>query len=244
MKRLSLFIMVLLLSFWAASYASAGPSFAVNTQATLTLGCDNINCSDGPLNLTVQAPDGTFLFTNKPMTKGVGYAYYSISSTNLTQTSTYNFFVASNNDQFSDTFEVRNTGKILQTSEAVLYVFFLLAMATIIYLLIQLIKAIPTNNPTNLEGELTGVNYIKYVKMPLWGLVWAMHVLGFYIIANVALTYLQDKFIGTFFFVLFRITMILSIPLLILAVWYLVIKLTADLMLGKDINHGFVGGSL
>lgn len=236
MRKLFIFIFLMLLSTTSIS----GLSFAVDTQANLTVGCDVINCSDGPLNLTIIAPDGTFLLTEQPITKGVGYAYYTIPSSNLSQTSTYQYFLASNNDDYSNTFEVRNSGKILTTSESILYVFFLLGVGAVIFLIIKLIQIIPTNNPTNVEGELTGVNYVKYLKVPLWALVYSMLMFAFYIISNVALTYLQDKFIGTFFFTAFQVMGYAAIPFLILTVWFMVVRIAADVMLGKDIKRGFL----
>lgn len=97
---LLIFCMIFLIGI---SFVSAGYKTG---SSNITVSCENINCSDGNINLTLFNQDHTKVIDNQIMTLGNGYVYYTLT---LSEGS-HSFFIASDNDYYSSSFTATESG--------------------------------------------------------------------------------------------------------------------------------------
>lgn len=132
MKKIS---MILLLGILLFSFTSA-VTYEQNENINFTSSCENINCSDGDIVLTIVDPAGNVIIDNQNTTKRTGYILYSLNSTQTSEMGEHQYFLSSDNDYYSSTFEITPNGEQPTTAKAFFYIGLLFLL--IIFMIISI----------------------------------------------------------------------------------------------------------
>lgn len=137
---------------------------------------------------------------------------------------------------------VTTTGFWLEEEQGTLVSLLVLGIFLIIYVLIKSLSVLPKGNNVNDIGDVISINNLKHLRPLIWGLIWTLITVSSYILSNLAFAYLPNQLLGTFFFTVFRILMVISPFIVIVWFIYLFVKLVEDKELRKYIENGVIGG--
>jgi len=196
-----------------------GAVYEKSSQIDLKIDTNESNC-----NITIQYPNTTNIVVNEIMDMHVGYANYTINSTQTEVIGEYQYF----SNCGSDTFRLTYSGKELSSASSTFYI---VLFATFIFLfLITLfgIGKLPDKNATDQEGTIMKISYLKYLRNVLWFVLWMFIVAILYIVSNISFAYLEDTLVANFFFNMFKFSLGLTLPIVIIWVVYLLAQIIDD----------------
>jgi len=220
MKRLLIFLFV---GIFLLSLASAeGTIGTVKQNDCIDLYQFCPSCSY--VNLTaIKYPNATISTMDLEMTQeGNNFNYNFCNTTNLGE----HFYTVCGDkngveacEQIS--FEVTYSGKIMSSSNAILYLPIYLLLGFLFFITIYGINKLPNYNATDEEGRIIKISYLKYLRSVLYFVLWMFVVAIFYISSNLAFAYLPDTLIANFFLMLLKICYGLTLPIIV--IWFIFI---------------------
>jgi len=170
---------------------------------------------------TIQYPNRTVQIINENMSDMGGKSYQY----NFTDTVTGRYDITGISDGCTNTFatyfEVTYSGKVMSSSNAILYVPIYLLLGFLFVITIYGINALPNYNATDEEGKIIKISYLKYLRSVLYFVLWMFVVAVFYISSNLAFAYLPDTLIANFFLMLLKISYGLTLPIIV--IWFIYI---------------------
>jgi len=176
------------------------------------------------VNLTaIKYPNTTIFTSNLEMTKeGNNFNYNFCLTSELGE----HFYTVCGDKNGVETceqisFEVTYSGKIMSSSNAILYVPIYLLLGFLFFITIYGINKLPGSNSNDEEGKILKISYLKYLRTTLYFVLWMFIVAIFYISSNVAFAYLPDTLIANFFLMLLKICYGLTLPIIV--VWFIYI---------------------
>lgn len=223
-KILSMIIVLFLFSFCSASLGIFKQSECVN----LMVQCDNCTY----VNITsISYPNSTYALLGQYATTENGGDYnYSFCSTGTL--GTYKYSACGNDDGMyvcvSDDFEVTYNGFELTTESSLLYLGFLFILICFLVGIIILIYQLPSRDTFNDDGELLGINNLKYLRPVLWSVVWGLLMGIMFITSNVSIAYLPQNMYGEFFFMIWKIMLSLTLPMIVIMFLFIFVSLFRD----------------
>lgn len=239
-KRFILFFMMFLFIIslvFAEGCASEGfmGSFQQNTDVTLTEVCPTCTY----INISVKDPQSNFIFTNQPMTLEGNSFIYNLSSENTTLLGTYFVEGASNLDlPLLACFVITNVKREISTAESGVYTFLIIGALVVFLLTLWGAIALPYKNRRNEMGQMFDIEYLKYVKISLIFISYALFVW----IANLLLSASNNLVTLTqysgFFTMTFEILRNLIWPVLIGMFLWFGILMIRDLQLKQLLDRG------
>lgn len=191
---------------------------------------------------SITLPNSTALITNINMTKDGSRYTYTLKAGNITSMGTYLVNGVGNlngvDTVWSYTFEVTGTGQELTNAKAIVYIGFFALLVFLFVLSIFGIQKLPAKSFENADGLYIDVAAVNYGKFSLVGLAWGLLIAINFTASNIALAYLGTEMMGKFFFALFTIQMVLSVPAIILYGLWLILMIRTD----KKIRNRIEGG--
>lgn len=167
----------------------------------------------------------------------------TILGTNFSSFGMYAYVIQCNSTVFggfaSGEFEVTYSGSVIDTEESLLVITFVILFLSVIIMMLYFASKIPDANASDDLGQVTAINYVKYVRHVLYNVSYVLFTYWLFTIANVCYAYLPDTFLATTFFMLYRIMFTAMFIILPLYLVWLLVNLIKDKQLQKMLNQGF-----
>jgi len=100
------------------------------------------------------------------------------------------------------------------------------------------INRLPSSDTYNEEGILLGINNLKYLRSVLWAVAWGFLLGIIFIASNISLAYLPATLFGDFFFMIYRVLFLITLPMLIIYFLYLFAKIFRDKEIKRLMDRG------
>ena len=91
---------------------------------------------------------------------------------------------------------------------------------------------------TDEEGVIIGVSQLKYLRAVLAGVAWGFLIAILFTSSNIAYLYLETKMMGNLLFALFRVMMVLTLPMIIVWFIWIFVKIAQDREMKEMISRG------
>lgn len=200
----------------------------------VTASCKNFDCTK--INITILAPNSSTVKFNQSMTNAGAYAYYQFTPN---QVGEYTFYVFDNQQNYSSgTFKSSSTGTELTTANSVIYAGLFALIFFIFFIMIFFINKLPDRNTTDEEGRLVSITWLKYLRAPLWFVVYFLFIAIIFISSNLAFAYLGEQLFAKVLFSIYRILMGLAVPIVVIWIVWIFVSMFHDKQFQKMINKG------
>lgn len=181
---------------------------------------DNTTVSCG-FHLFNKSGKSQYHLCNLPFSEG-GFEV-EILGTNFSNLGSYSYYIHCNSSEFGgftrEQFEVTYSGEDLSESSAIFYIVLFMVFIFLFSVTILGINKLPYSNGADEEGKLIKISYLKYLRSVLWFVAWMLIVAILYVSSNIAFAYLEDTLFANFLFVLFRISFVLTLPIIV--IWFI-----------------------
>lgn len=181
--------------------------------------------SNAECNLTIFDSKNAVLIDGIKATRASTGAYHNITL-NTTQTKELGQYRVTGFCRDGSTietvdfnFDITTTGVQLSTHGAIVYIGFTSLLIFLFIVNIGGIGWIPKRDIENEEGLLLSINKLKYVRIVLFAVAWALLMAIVYSASNISYLYLQTKLMGDLFFSIYTVMMTLTLPMVI--VWFI-----------------------
>lgn len=236
---LGILCLLILTSGVYAAQESLG-TFSQGSNISLIQTCSS--CSYN--NLTViKFPNDTLATFNSVMTQNGSTYNYTLSSdyTGLTGEYLINGIgdLEGTDTIWSYTLKVTYSGKELSASSATFYIVLFSIFIFLFLMTIFFINKLPGMNARDEEGKIIQISRLKYLRACLWFFLWGLIVSLLYIVSNLSFAYLEDALVANFFFVLFRISFGLTLPLVVVWFIWIFVKIKDDKQLSRYWDRGY-----
>lgn len=139
---------------------------------------------------------------------------------------------------FSYDFEVTYDGNILNTQRAILYIGLIVILVFLFLLLMFNIGKLPSGEVVTDEGLLVDINNLKYLRPIFWALGWGLLLGIVFITSNISIAYLPTAMFGDFFFMLYRVMFLATLPMAIIWFIFLFARMFKDKEIKRMIDRG------
>jgi len=199
--------------------------------------------SSATCNISINYPNGTYLKENASMTnRDNGDFNITLITTETDIIGEYEWRAFCCDGIYCatgyDSFEITYTGKALNTQTAILYVIlFTILVLSLIGTLIGITK-LPTKDIVTEDNLIIDINKLKYLRPVLYAVCWTLLLAIIFITSNISLGYLPDSLIGDFFFTIYRIMFLLTLPMFIVWFIYIFYRIFKDKEMKDMIERG------
>lgn len=237
---LLLIALTLLISIIPFSLAETYP---VNKPVDLKFLCtlNNAVPTSATYNITISYPNGSTFINNKVATPlGQGAFNYTVNfliiGTYKIQSFCYDgTYSYSNNEEI----EITSTGTILSVSQAIIYFVFLIAAIGLFILCLNYSIKIPWSHQRNEDGEVIGINDLRYLKMFLVVSTYIMLMFVSGLLRSITANFIPEIGVSLFFEWVFWIMLSFMYPLIIISFIVGIILFLNNKKLQKAISRGF-----
>lgn len=247
------YIFLLVIFIFAINFSSAITAepniqiFRTNTPIDLKIQCLNnfTYCSVvAQCNITATDTFNNPIINNALMQNQISFHNYTITNLNTSLVGSYtaNVICVDNGVWLPDipfNFLVTPNGDELSISNAIIYIFSLLLAFLLFFILLYGAVKIPFDNYRNNLGEITGINYKKYIKIFCICFCYVIILWICYVAYNITLAYTSLLATSQMFLVIYRILLVLLYPIVSLYVILNVIYYIKDLKMNNLISRGF-----
>ena len=211
-----------------------------NTQFELVVSSNNATSCIWTYS---QYPDGSKIFYNKTMTKQSQDFNYTISAGNFSQLGSncmgITCYDGISYEGGSVCREITSTGTNLSTSQSIIYFVFLLASIGLFFLCLYYSIKIPWQHQRNEEGEVIGINDLRYVKMFLVVITYIILMFISGLLRSITANFIPELGVSGFFEWIFWIMLSCLWPLVIISFVVGIILFLNSKKLQKAIQRGF-----
>jgi len=238
-----LFVLVLLISVQITSaenlYHERGTTlnFSVTSNNATSCNITNINSPSGLLSIIQEGvrTSQTFSFT--------------IDAKNYSEFGVYchNIECIDGNTVISGDkcYTINYFGKELSTSQSIIYLVLLLVLIFILFITFFGMGFLPTSNQKDEFDRILSVNYLKYLRLPLWLFMYFLFIGIVFLSSNIAYAFLSEALFGKILFSIFTILLALSPIIIIIIMISFFVRFFHDKEFQKYLNRGiFPGGDL
>lgn len=226
---LCILILPLFLSFITAEATIIHPY-------NITSSCSGFTCAN--LNATVFYPNSTIFVDNKAMTSNGVYAYYQLTPSAIGQ---YNYILYDGGNYSNGSFTATGTGSSLDTPKTFVYLGLLALLVFLFLLSVSGFGFLKGGNKRNEMGDIISMNYFKYLKSTLFVLAWGFLIMIFYISSSLTANYFVEN-VSSIFFMLFRLSLILSVPMVIFYGLWVIVNAFNDKKIKQAMDRGVLYG--
>jgi len=195
-------------------------------------------------NATITSPNSSILIDNKLMTNNVAYHNITIPSNSLNVLGIYKVDIPciDNGLTGSDTFyfKITPSGDEISTAQGIVYSVLFVLSVVVLMLTMYGSFSFPWRNQRNEEGEIIGVNELKYLKLFCIAFSYVLTILINWMAYTLAFGYLSFDFMANFFYTIYWILLSLLFPFLIIMVVIVIIKFIDDRKIWDAFSRGIV----
>ena len=230
-----LFLFAILFSFTLISAGSLG-RFTQDTTISLHQICDNCTF----VNITsISFPNGSILIINREMNKSLNDYNFSFSDTSSPGLYIYNTCGDQDGPLVCENieFDINKLGEELTTGRAIIYLIltFFIFLLFVFTLYINII--LPSGNQKNSKGQITGIIRLKYVKIMLVPVTFALFNWFLNLLLSIS-NNLVDKFeiYNGMISWLFSVSISLSWPVFVVSLIWVIFVLLRDFKWNEQIK--------
>lgn len=236
MKKITLLMLMSLLLISFAFGLEGLPPQQQGNCVDLIQTCDNCTY----VNLTkVLKPNG-LEYINAEMTKSNGD--YNYSYCNTTSLGEYIVTACGNDDGYytcdSYPFTVTPSGTLFDSSQAIIYLVVLIMISFIFLLSAYGTYKLPWKNKRNLEGQVVGVNDLKYLKVILGFATYFLLIWIIYLLWGLTGNFLMLNTASSLFRALFYILITILFPGMVFFLFVIVVSFITDRKIKKAVMRG------
>jgi hypothetical protein len=136
-------------------------------------------------------------------------------------------------------FSITGTGQEMTLARVWMYLGLLFVLIFLFVLDILAIPMIDSKTKRNDEGELISINNLKYLKVVFVGLAWFFLIAITFIASNLSIAYLETNPLGNLLFVIFRIMMGATYPMILIFFIWILYSLVMDRKMKRMYQRGF-----
>lgn len=214
--------------------------FVYNQSNGILIDNTSVTC-----NFILSNSSGETLFNQEAIYDADTHWEIEILKDNFSLNGGYPYGIVCQSDSFggalSGFFEVTKTGKVYSQAEATSYFIVLFAIIILLVVVGYGVVGIDSKNQRNDDGEIIGVNDLKYVRYLCIFLFYGLITWMTNILITISNNYIDLGVAMEFFAMLFRVMMALLYPFMIFMVIYGVIQAVKDSKISKLIDRGFNG---
>ena len=236
-----IFMGLFLISLASATQQTLGTFKQGSTGDCITLIQTCGNCSYNNISTVLKTGEDSEVFTiNSAMTQD--NTYYNYSFCNITNLGIYNVHGFGNPNGVKTSwvyeFEITGTGFDLDVPRTNLSIALLFLIVFAFVICIFGASKLPSKDEYK-DGNLISISRLKYLRPVLWGVAWFLLIALFFAASNIALAYIGTTLLGNILFVLFRIMLALTLPMIVIWFLYIFVNVFQDRKLEKNILRGF-----
>jgi hypothetical protein len=200
-------------------------------------------------NLTsINSPLGVITF-NQPGTKSSQTFNFTVGGGNYSEFGVYchkiECFDSSSIQTGEECYEVNYFGKELTQSQSTIYLGLLGILIFTLFVTFFGMGKLPAENARDGQGRILSINYLKYLRLPLWLFAYFLFIAIIYLCSNIAFAFLSEQLFAKLLFAIFSILLALSPVVLIVLVISFFIRFFHDKSFQNLLNRGiFPGGEL
>jgi hypothetical protein len=217
--------------------------YLYNTSSGLKIDNTTVVC-----NFHMTDSQGNLLINEAEVYQPNGYWYTIINGSYINETGYYYYGVDCSDGlsgALSGVFEVTYTGKDFTTPKAILYIGLLGIMLFILFSTFFGMAYLPASNERDEEGRILSINYLKYLRLPLWIFAYFLFSVIVFLSSNIAIAYLEEQMFGNLLFSIFTILLALSPIIIIITLISFFVKFFHDKEFRRMLNRGvFPQGNL
>jgi len=247
-KLILLFIgLMLFLPLASAVEVEVDDIFKFDQQVDYKKPCFNNGTFCSPTatcNATITSPNSSIVIDNKLMTNNVAYHNISLSSNDVNVLGIYTVDMtcvdSSLNGANTFYFKITPSGDEISTAQGLVYS--VLFVLTVVVLMLTLYGSFrfPWKNNRNEDGEVIGVNELKYLKLFCVAFSYVLLILINWMAYTLAYGYLSFNFMANFFYTIYWILLSLAVPLLVILVVIVIVKFIDDKKIWDAFGRGIV----
>lgn len=216
MNLIKSLVIIVTIMFFVALISAADSAFILrqNNDTNITLPVVNNDHSPATnstsCDLTIRNPSQEVVVDHETMSFiGNGDFTLAIDGEDLTWIGQYASILACTDGTDSLLspfyFEVTYGGSELSESQSNLYVIFLILLILLSVGIIFGMGWLPRSNDQDEEGRILSINYLKYLRLPLWLFVYFLLIGILFLSSNIAFAFLSEVMFGKIFLILYRI---------------------------------------
>lgn len=213
-------------------------TYKAGSQINLTVGCSELNCADGDINISV-IRDGYLELDDQTAIKKNGYAYYPFFTNT---TGEYLVYWTTANDDYEEGFEVTQLGDYLTDGKALIYLSLLFFVLCILGTLVYGAIKVEWKTPKDIDGVAIGVNHGKTWKVVLFILVYFVTLWIFAILRALSSYYTDLEGLTNLFYWVYSILLAFALPALITGVIIGVVVWIRNMKIEKKIEQNRLFG--
>jgi len=236
-NRLSILLLTLTIIISILPLSLALETYPVDKLVELKFLCryDEGIPAGASYNVTISYPNGSSMISNLNTTSlGLGSFKYQltfpIQGIYKIQSFCYNGTASSSNNE---EIEVTYDGNYLDISRTIMYLGLTSVLGLLFVLILIIIPKLPSSDIMNDEGLIININQLKYLRPVMYALSWGLLLGIIFMISNISIAYLPTNMFGTFFFSIYRVMFILTLPMLIIWFIFMFVKIWRD----REIKH-------
>lgn len=135
-------------------------------------------------------------------------------------------------------FEMTGTAEILTEGRAIVIIGLLGLFAFLFVINIGGIALLPSKNDRDDEGKIIDINQLKHLRSVLFVFGWMLLIGMVFVGSNIAFAYLGSVLIANILFDIYKIMMILTLPMVVIWFLWIFVKIFQDRELKKIIERG------
>lgn len=212
-------------------------TFKQNSCVNLIQTCDNCTY----VNITsIKYPNSSSALGLSAMTKSGTLYNYSFCSTSVIG----NYIVSGIGDldgeltSWNYDFNINGLGEELTQARINFYIAIIAILFFFLILCLAIIKILPSEDDKDDSGNLISINWLKFIRYPLWAVSWGMLVFISYLIMGLGESYFSSPVIGQIFLVIFTILLISAIIGIPLIFWFMFSKFIKDRVIDQMLKRG------
>jgi len=242
MKKIYLTLMTLIILSMALPMINSASIDEVERYECVELYQLCENCTYNNIS-TVLYPNKSIAVSNKNMTTSAArttYYNYTFCDTDAMGIYTVNGFgdLDGVKTTWTYTFEVTGTGHKFTESESIFYVAMLGLLVFFFIVDLYAIGKLPKGNDTDDYGMVLGINKLKYLRPVLFFVAWGLLLSITFTSSNVAIAYIGGGLFGQLLFNLYRIMMVLTLPMFLVFFGFIFIQVFRDNEMKKLLERG------
>lgn len=225
--------------------AQSQPVYKQGTAINLKIPCLNNGtyCSESATcNATILGPLGGIIKNNEVMTQNNSIFNITLSANDTETLGQYEFTPCCNDDSSTEcsslVFLITKTGNEIKTSESIIYVVFLLTLLFVFILTLYGAIKIPFRNKRDDDGNIVGVNDIKYLKVACIVFSYVLFLFLVGVVKSIMENYLYINGAYRVFNLLFWIMFSFLWPLVVLSFLFSLIMIVNSAKIKKVIKRG------
>ncbi len=235
-------ILILLLGLFLISFTSAIQTLGIFRQGDcidLVQTCSNCTYNNISTIIT-ESENPTVYLINNTMSREDTYYNYTFCNTTLLGEYIVNGFGDPDGEKTIWNYDLEITpGGFKSTSaQSILYIGLLAILVFVIFASFFAMNLLPTSNTKDEEGKILSINYLKYLRLPLWMFVYFLFIAIIFLSSNISRAFLQEQMFGNLLFSIFSILLALSPVVIILILISFFVRFFHDRKFQRLLNRG------